>query len=260
MESIDNGATRIITAKPLTAQHQLELIEKYKMNVLNTTPGTLVPCLKHERIHKMDLSSVKLIYIYGGKLSLNLIPDIKRHFRNARIYETYGATEIGGASLASLDNSYVNSSCNDGHRILPNCIVKIVDDDENRCGPNELGEIRIKMAHKFLGYLNDPVQTANAVDDEGFYRTGDIGQFDEQGFLRITDRKKNIINVFYYDSIILPQEIEEYLIKLPDIEEVCVVGIPIISEFQLPAVVVARMPGSKLCQRDIFNAIAGTLT
>lgn len=258
MESIDNGATRIITAKPLTAQHQLELIEKYKMNVLNPTPGTLIPCLNHERIHDMDLSSVKLIYIYGAKLPLNLIPDIKRHFPNARIYETYGATEVGAASLASLDNAYINSGCHaSGHRILPNCVVKIVDDNENRCGPNELGEIRIKMAHKFLGYLNDPVQTANAVDDEGFYRTGDIGQFDDQGFLCITDRKKNIINVFYYESIVLPREIEEHLLKWPDIKEVCVVGIPIVSELHLPAAVVVRMHGSKLSHSDVFNAIAG---
>lgn len=252
MESIDNGSTRVITAKPLTAQHQLQLIEKYKINVLNPTPGNLIPCLNYERIHEMDLTSVKLMYMYGGKLPLSLIPDIKRHFTNVRIYETYGATEIGGASLASLGCS------NSGHRILPNCIVKIVDDNENRCGPNTLGEIRIKMTHKFLGYLNDPVQTADALDDEGFYRTGDIGQFDEHGFLCITDRKKNVINVFYFDSIVLPQEIEEFLLaKLPDVREVCVVGIPIVSEFQLPAVVAVRMPGSKLKQRDVFNAIAG---
>lgn len=259
IESIDNGSTRVITAKPLTAEHQLRLIEKYKMNVLNPTPGNLIPCLNYVRIHEMDLTSVKLIYMYGGKFSLNLIPVIKRHFPHARIYETYGATEIGGASLASLDadNSNSNDDCNHGHRILPNCIVKIVDDNENRCGPNALGEIRIKMAHKFLGYLNDPVQTANAVDDEGFFRTGDIGQFDDQGFLCISDRKKNVINVFYYDSIVLPQEIEGHLVKLPDIKEVCVVGIPIVSEFQLPAVVAVRVPGSKLCQRDVFNAIAG---
>lgn len=260
MESIDNGSTRVITAKPLTAQHQMQLIEKYKMNVLNPTPGTLVPCLNYERIHEMDLTSVKLIYMYGGKLPLNLVPEIKHHFPNARIYETYGATEIGGVSLASLnmDSSHSNDDCNHGHRILPNCIVKIVDENENRCGPRAFGEIRVKMAHKFLGYLNDPVQTANALDNEGFYRTGDIGQFDEQGFLCITDRKKNVINVFYYDSIVLPQEIEEFLLaKLPNIREVCVVGIPIVSEFQLPAVAAVRMCGSKLCQRDVFNAIAG---
>lgn len=254
MESIDNGATCVITAKPLTAQYQLELIEKYKMNVLNPTPGNLVLCLKHARIHEMDLSSVKQIYIYGGKLSLNFIPDIKRYFPNARIFETYGATEIGAASLAILDNPNEDG----GHQLLPNCIVKVVDANENRCGPNMLGEIRIRMAHKYLGYLNDPIQTANALDNEGFYITGDISQFNDHGFFYIVDRKKNIINVFYYDSMVLPHEIENCLVKLPDIKEVCVVGIPIISEFYLPAAVVVRTPGSKLNQRDVFNVIAGT--
>ena len=251
--SIDCGATRLITAEQLTIKRQLELIEKYKVNILHSTPGILVPCLKYERIHEMDLSSVQYIFIYGGKLPMNFILDIKRYFPNVRIYEIYGATEIGQVSLASFDHD----GCGNGHRLHPNYIVKIVDDDENRCGPNTVGEIRIKSAYKFLGYLDDPVQTSNALDSEDFYRTGDIGQFNDQGRLFITDRKKNIINVFYYDSMILPHEIEECVAKMSDVLEVCVVGVPIVSEFFLPAVVLVRKPGSKLSKRDVFNVIAG---
>lgn len=257
MESISNGCVRVISAKSMTAQHQLQLIEKYKVNILNPTPGNLVQWVKYERISGMDLSSVQYIFVHGGKSSLNFIPDVKRYFPNACIDEYFGITEIGLISIASLDNSNANVG---GHRITSNNIVKIVDDDENRCGPNSLGEIRVKKPYEFLGYLNDPVQTANAVDDEGFFQTGDIGQFNDQGFLFITDRKKNIFSVFYYRNMILPQEIEECLAKMPDIKEVCVVGIPIVSQYFLPAVVVVRMPGSKLSQRDVYNAIAGSLS
>lgn len=258
MESIYNGCARVISAKSMTAQHQLELIEKYKVNILNPTPGNLVHWVKYERISEMDMSSVKYISVHGGKSSLNFIPDVKRNFPNACIHEYFGISEIGLISFASLYDPNANANAV-GHRITSNNIVKIVDDDGNRCGPNTLGEIFVKKPYKFLGYLNDPVQTASAVDDEGFFRTGDIGQFDEQGYLHITDRRKNIFSVFYYRNMILPQEIEECLAKLPDIKEVCVVGIPIVSQYFLPAVVAVRMPGSELSQREVYNVVAGKL-
>lgn len=256
MESIRNGCVRVISAKSMTAQRQLQLIEKYKVNILNPTPGNLVHWAKYERISEMDLSSVKSILVHGGKTSLTFIPDIKRHFPNARIDECFGITEVGLISIASLNNSNTNG----GHTLSANNIVKLVDDHGNRCGPNESGEIHVKKPYKFLGYINDPVQTANAMDEEGFFRTGDIGHFDDHGFLFITDRKKNIFSVFYFRSMILPQEIEECLAKLPDVKEVCVVGIPIVSQYFLPAAVVVRMPGSELSQNDVFQAVAGRLT
>lgn len=254
LDAILSGITRIITAKPLTNQHQLKLIEKYKINVLRMSPSNLIACLKYERINELDLSSVNHICMNGAKLPLHFIPDIKRHFPNASIVEYFGLTEIGSISTVSLDSP--NDVNFGGHRLVANNIVKIVDDDGNRCGPNEAGEIRVIKPFKFAGYLNDPIQTANAIDDEGFFRTGDIGHFNDQGFLFITDRLKNIMISFYYGIEILPREIEECLIKLSDIKEACVVGIPITTQY-LPAVAIVRMPGSKLSQRDIFNVIAG---
>lgn len=256
MESIYNGCTRVISAKSMTAQRQLQLIEKYKVNILNPTPGNLVHWVKYEGISEMDLSSVKYILVHGGKSSMNFIPDVKRYFPHACIHEYFGITEVGLISIASLYDPNANAV---GHRITSNNTVSIVDDDGNRCGPNALGEIRVKKPYKFLGYLNDPVQTAEAVDDDGFFQTGDIGQFDEQGYLHIMDRKKNIFSVFYYRNMILPQEIEGCLAKLPDVKEVCVVGIPIVSQYFLPAVVAVRTPGSKLSQRDVYNVVAGKL-
>lgn len=256
VEAFSKGGTRVMTGKPLTAEHQLKLIEKYKISHLRLNPSFLISCLKYERIHEMDLSSVKNISILGASLPLSFIPDVKRYFPNTNIDAPYGITEVDIVSIASLVGPNANGG---GHRINPYNIVKIVNDDGIRLGPNETGEILVKKPFKFCGYLNDPVQTANAVDDEGFFRTGDIGQFDDQGFLFITDRKKNIMRIFYYGSAILPQEIEEFLLaKFPDISEVCVIGIPIATLY-LPAVAVVRMKGSKLSQRDVFNAIAGTI-
>lgn len=253
MKAIESGATRVIAARPMSVQRRLELIEKYKANALTPMAGRLVSSLKDERIHKMDFSFVKHICTYGGKFPVKLIANVKRHFPNAHIQELYGMTETGGISLASLDDP----STNGGHRLFPNLIVKIVNDDGVCCGPNELGEIHVKPPYEFRGYISDPVETANAVDDEGFIRTGDIGKFDDNGFLFIVDRLKNIFFVFYFENFILPLEMEEFLAKLPGVREACIVGIPITPGYFLPSAVVVRMPDTKLIHSDVFNAIAG---
>lgn len=96
--------------------------------------------------------------------------------------------------------------------------VKVVDENGKRCGPNAHGEICVKSKSKFLGYLDDAKTTVNAIDNEGFFITGDIGHFNENGILSIDDRKKNIIkNVFYFRGFILPIKLESYLIQYTDI-------------------------------------------
>lgn len=85
IESIYNGVARVITTKPFTPEHLFQIIEKYKITILTNTPFHMVTCLKDAKIHKRDLSSVKLIMFYGGKLAENIVPDIRYHFSNAEL-------------------------------------------------------------------------------------------------------------------------------------------------------------------------------
>lgn len=85
IESVYNGVTRIITTKPFSPELYFQLIEKYKISILTNTPFHMVTCLKNARIHKTDLSSVKLIMFYGGKLAGNVVPEIEHHFPNAEL-------------------------------------------------------------------------------------------------------------------------------------------------------------------------------
>lgn len=259
LRSVYSGSTRILTAKPLSAQNLLELIEKYKINMFNPNSGEMVACLKHARTQKFNLSRVEYICTFGGKLSKNLVADVKRYFPNAYVIEPYGMTEIGAISNSFVIFPGENDIFDNGHRLFANRIVKIVDENGARCGPNKRGEIRVKMAHKFEGYSKDPTQTANAVDDEGFFRTGDWGYFNDDGLLFIGGRIKDTFKAYYFTTPVYPNEIEESLTKLPDIKDVCVVGIPIKLEFHLPAAVAVRMPNSKLSQRDVFNMVAGKI-
>lgn len=252
---IKSGATRIITAKPYDPVLQLSIIQEYKVTHLWTGLFQLTACLKNELISNTNLSSVQQIRSYGSKMLPSIVNEINRYFSNATTHAWYGMTEIGVVSQCSFEFDANNS----GGQLALGCIAKIIDDNGDRCGPNTMGELCIKKEYKFLGYLDDSALTAAAIDSDGFLKTGDIGYFDENGTLFIKDRKKNtILNVFYFRGMILPSEIEEYLISLPGIKEVCVVGVPITAGSELPAAIIVRMSNSSLTQQEIFDAVAGS--
>lgn len=248
------GAINIITKQSFSSDLQLDLIAKYRVSILAGIPLNLLSCLRNVRIRKMDLSCLRTITFYGSKAPPYLIKEYTKHFPNAKILSRYGMAEVGRISDCFLDAK----ECDNVGRLVNGCIAKIIDDQGRRCGPNVTGEICIQKSNKFLGYYKDVEATANAVDGEGFFLTGDIGHFDEHGYLFFEDRKKFLINAFYFEGIILPTEIEAYLISVLDIKEVCVVGIPILDNFEMPAAVIVRQADSTFSQRDVFEVIAST--
>ena len=106
---------------------------------------------------------------------------------------------------------------------VPGTIVRIIDDDWNPVPPGETGELAVKGPQVFQGYWNKPEET-EAVMKDGFFRTGDMAQMDPDGFFRIVDRKKDMIDVSGFN--VYPNEVEEVLSEHPDIDEAAVIGIP----------------------------------
>lgn len=140
-------------------------------------------------------------------------------------------------------------------RIVSGYTIKIINEQGNRCGIDEIGEICIKSRHKLLGYHKNLELTQEAIDSEGFFLTGDIGSIDAAGYLCISDRKKNVIA--YYDDWVFPTEIEAVILKSADIAGVCVVGVPYDSVVELPAAVVVRANGSQITEDAIFKMVEG---
>lgn len=248
IDCIYNGATRILTAMPFSGDLMAKLIEKYKVTIVNNTPYHMVACLKSEQIHKADLSSVKMINFFGGKVPSHVVSEINCHFPNAKLVIHYGITEIGFLSISRFS---------EGGELFYGCVIKIVDENGSRCGPNVSGEICVKREHQFHCYLDDPTTTAESFDNEHFFRTGDIGHFDENGTLFIDGRKKDVIKIFYFYGVLLSAEVEEQIIKVPGVKEVCVVGVPIVVGACLPAAVVVPQPNTNLKEGDIFKVVEG---
>ncbi|XP_031635434.1 uncharacterized protein LOC116348546 [Contarinia nasturtii] len=252
MSSSMKGSTRIITKYCFSAALQFEIIEKHNVTFLLTAPTQMIACLKNDLIRTTDLSSVQEILVIGGKASSGIVIETYRYYPNAEIIAGYSLTEIGTNFLWVLNKNGKYSA-----GVLYNGMtMKIVDDHGNRCGANVDGEICTKTKYKFIEYLNDPKATAAAFDNEGFFLTGDIGHFDENGALHITDRKKDIFRIFYFIASFSPFEMESYLITLPDVQEVCIVGITTGVDEKLPAAVIVRSANSSLIERDFFELVA----
>ena len=140
----------------------------------------------------------------------------------------YGMTECGTITLCRAGDS-IERVANTCGRALPGLTIRCVDEEGREVGAgvvgaSAVGEILVRGYGVMKGYLDDPVATAEAIDPEGWLHTGDIGALDREGYLRITDRKKDIFITGGFNCY--PAEIETLLCQHPAVEAAAVVGIP----------------------------------
>jgi long-chain acyl-CoA synthetase len=200
----------------------IEIIKKYKPTFLPAVPTIFVGLLADPEFRKLDFSSLKGFFSGAAPLAADTIKDLKE-LTGATMCEVYGATET--APVATVTPW--------GGTIKPGTVgvpvsdtdVKIVDvEDPNKTlGIGEPGEIAVKGPQIMMGYYKKPQETETALK-EGWFFTGDIGQFDEDGYLSIVDRKKDMIIAGGYN--IYPVELDDVLMGHPKILEACAVGIP----------------------------------
>lgn len=169
-----------------------------------------------------------------------------------RFFSRYGSTEVGGVAFDFPKFSGKDSV----GRLINGLTVKIIDENGNRCGMNVNGEIYIKSPYNFCGYFKNDELTKEAIDSEGFFKSGDIGHIDNDGYLYIADRKKNVI--LHPNEWIFPSEIEKVLINLPEIDSVCVVGVPIDEAAEFPAAFIVRRKGAKITGKQINKIVEGS--
>ncbi|WP_110241585.1 class I adenylate-forming enzyme family protein [Nocardioides gilvus] len=169
-----------------------------------------------------DLSALKTLYFNAAALPIELKEWVHEAFPGVGIHELYGSTECSIVSdLRPADSMRKAGSV--GHPWFMN-EVKLLDDSGQPVAPGEPGELWARSPMLMKEYLNNPEATREATDDDGFITVGDVAVADEEGFLSIVDRKKDMIiaggvNIF-------PREIEEVIGRHPSVDEVAVVGVP----------------------------------
>ncbi len=233
------GGTVVLMAK-FDAAKYLQLAQRHRV-----THTMLVP-VQYQRIMaladfgKYDLSSFRTKFSTSAPFSAALKADILARWPGA-LNEYYGMTE-GGGTCVLLAREHPDKLHTVG-RPAPGIDIRLIDEDGREVGPGEVGEVVGHSAAMMTGYHKRPEMTSNAewFDASGrrFIRTGDVGRFDEDGFLVLLDRKKDLIISGGFN--IYPSDLEAIVARHPDVAEVAVAGVPSTQWGETPvAFVVAR--------------------
>ena len=183
----------------------------------------------------VDFSRLKLA-IGGGMAMQRSVAERWQAVTGVPVIEAYGLTETSPAAVANrMDESRFTGAIG---LPLPSTEVSIRDDDGNELGLNAPGELCVRGPQVMQGYWQRPEATAEVLSGDGWLRTGDIAAIDEKGYLRIVDRKKDMIIVSGFN--VYPNEIEEVVALHPGVVEVGAVGVPDESSGEVPKIVVVK--------------------
>nr|MBA3654484.1 AMP-binding protein [Actinomycetota bacterium] len=250
------GVKIVIPVGKFEPEKAMQLIEDEKISVWATVPTMVWRVVEHPERHKYDLSSVATV-AYGGSPSA---AELQR-----RVQETFGAVKTLGNAYGLTESSSVATAISGEEflarpdsvgRPMPVVDVRIVRDGGSDAPTGDLGEVWIKGPIIMPGYWNKPEATAESVTD-GWLHSGDIGYLDEEGFLYITDRAKDMIirggeNVYCV-------EIENRLSEHPAIAEAAVIGVAHQSLGEEVKAVVRVEPGQSITEAEVREWVAGTL-
>ncbi len=214
---------RLVVMSRFHPREALRLVERERVTVLVAVPMAFQVMLGLEDFDRYDTSSLLICGTGAAPCPPHLAREIQRRFGCA-VHIGFGATETaGGISATSIADSAARQAETVG-RPMPGMEVKIVDDERRTLPPGQVGELACRGENIMLGYYRAPDATAAVLDEDGWYYTGDLAFLDEQGYLHIVGRKKDVI--IRGGQNIYPAEIEAYLAAHPKIREAAVVGVP----------------------------------
>ncbi|XP_058452878.1 uncharacterized protein LOC131431280 [Malaya genurostris] len=245
---------RVITTKSFTEETLISIIETYKIEDIFTPPSYISVLQSHPKFPTANFGSIKRWSMGGAMVSEELRTCLGSRFPKGIAKPVYGTSEIG--FITSAKGSFIPGSVG---TLVSNLQMKIVDEDGVRKGPGEPGEIHAKYKHRFLGYLNNAEATREAFDEDGFFKTGDIGYFDRDGYLYVIDRIKDIIK--YKNYQISPSELEAIIEKIDGVKQVCVCGVTVADQStDLPTAMIVRQPGSTLTEKQVIAIVDGQVS
>jgi len=217
------GATVYPTAV-LDVPRVLERIKKRRISVLPGPPTLYQTIMAHPDRHSYDLSSLRLAVTGAAVIPVELVRRMRTDLGFQTVITGYGLTEACGiATMCRFDDDPETIATTSG-RAIPGVEVRCVDKEGAEVARGEPGEIVVRGYNVMLGYYDDPKATAEVIDADGWLHTGDIGVMDERGYLRITDRIKDMYICGGFNCY--PAEIELMLRDHPEIVQAAVVGVP----------------------------------
>jgi acyl-CoA synthetase (AMP-forming)/AMP-acid ligase II len=216
------GGTVIIDNRFVFPNVILKTMQEKAASGFSGVPSTYAILLGKSAVRKMEFPALRYLTQAGGAMAPALIREVMEIFRNKKIYIMYGATEAS-ARLSYLPPEDLPRKVGSIGKPIPNVELRLIKDDGAEAGPGETGEIVARGANIMQGYWNQPEDTKAVLTERGFH-TGDLGRRDEEDFLYVVGRKRDMIKSA--GNRVSAKEIEEILLEHPNILETAVIGIP----------------------------------
>ena len=215
------GATNLLIPNPRDIPGFVKELGKYRFSVLTGVNTLFNALLNDPNFARLDFSALR-VTLGGGMAVQKAVADRWDQVTGKPLIEAYGLTETSpAATINPLDLKEYNGSIG---LPVPSTEVTIRDDDGNDLPLGQAGELCVRGPQVMKGYYNRPDETAKVLMPDGFLRTGDVAVIDDQGFVRIVDRKKDMILVSGFN--VYPNEIEAVVAMHPAVLEVAAIGVP----------------------------------
>ncbi len=245
-----SGAT-LLSSPRFELEQFLRIVQDHRVTLLSLVPPLVLALAKHPIVDQYDLSSVRLITCGAAPLGLDLEEACGKRL-DCGIIQGYGLTEVAGACHIRALGSALDLPGSVGP-VLQNTESKIIDVETGaELGPNETGEVLIRGAHVMLGYLNNPEATADTIDEDGWFHSGDVGYADEDGCFYIVDRVKELIKYKAYQ--VAPAELEALLLTHEAVADAAVIPSPDLEAGEVPKAFVVRK--GELDEHELMDWVA----
>ncbi len=243
------GAT-IYPLSVFDVEDVLQRIQEQKISVMPGAPTIFQSLLAHDRLGEYDISSLRIATTGAAVIPVDLIEKMVNVLGIDHVYSAYGLTESSGVvTLCSQKDDFTTIATTCG-KPLADTQLRMVDDDGNDVAAGEEGEIWVRGFNVMKGYLDDPVATREAITPDGWLKTGDIGRQDAKGYIKITDRKKDMIIVGGFNCY--PAEVEQSLLLNSGIADVAVTGMKDERLGEVPRAYVVKKQNSQVTDEQII--------
>ncbi|MCD6461114.1 MAG: AMP-binding protein [Thermoplasmata archaeon] len=234
----------------------LERVQEERATTIYGVPTMFIRELELVKAGGYDTSSLRTGIMAGAPCPVETVREV-RTLMHCNVLIAYGLTEASPViTMTSLDDPDEIRAETVG-KPLPGIEVRIVDDDHNPLPPGQMGELACRGYNVMKGYYKMPEETREAIDEEGWLYSGDLATQDEEGYVRIVGRKKEMVIVGGFN--VYPREIEEYLLANPKIGEATVVGVPDPDLGEVVAAVIKPAPGESITGQEVVDYCYGQI-
>ena len=219
------GMPMVIPSPTFNPGEVLQTVSDEKCTVLYGVPTMFIAELGHPDLESFDLAQLRTGVMAGSPCPIEVMRDVIDKMNMSEVTIAYGQTETSPVSTQTRTTDSVEKRVTTVGQVLPHVEAKIVDPDTGETVERgKEGEYCTRGFHVMLGYWEDPEKTAAAIDDDGWMHSGDLGTMDDEGFVNIVGRIKDMI--IRGGENVYPREIEEFLYTHPKVADAQVIGVP----------------------------------